>query len=157
MSVLTDLKNELQAYGPAHLTVAIESVTFPGALSAPNIGEVGTFIVRVQNTGELGATNLRLRIEGLNGNVMLSLSNTVPFATSITTPPCSVGAVGHLGQLNLPGQIVLGPFYAKAEKLVTNQPLFRATVVEHDLTLDHLLQRHPAAGGSNQYVGTIYP
>jgi hypothetical protein len=67
----------VQSYPADYVSLEIVDVTVPG--SALNVGERGSFDVRVKNAGPLRMADLRVRVKGLNGALVKDVGAAAPF------------------------------------------------------------------------------
>jgi hypothetical protein len=83
MAFFDDYTNAIEQYPDDHTTVEIVNVSVPG--TALNVGETGTFDVRLSNTGPLLMADVTVKIKGLNGVTVKDSGATAPFVTEFVT------------------------------------------------------------------------
>lgn len=136
MAYFDDMQAALEAYPLTDVQLEIVDVTFPG--SALNTGEVGTFRVKVTNTGPLNLTGVTVRVTGQNGAKVANNGAAAPFVSDFITQELpTIG--GHGGsQLSVGSPLkFLAPNGAQASKT-----LVKATLEAWDANLDHILLSH---------------
>lgn len=136
MPVLDDLVSEVNKYPETHLKLEIVEVDVPG--TELNVSEIGTFKIRVRNSGPLDVVKLTLKITGLNGTTVAQNVIGQPFVGSIQTTPLPM-VRGHGGSV-----VTLGdPYRFKAPNTPRSaQDLVKVTVERWDGLLDHIFQDH---------------
>lgn len=136
MGFFDDMNAALEVYPETDVTIEIVDVVFPG--SALNEGEIGSFRVKVTNTGPLHLDGVTLRIKGMHGATVANNGAAAPFVSEFVTQV--------LPRVNAHGgsQLTVGsPLKFKAPS--APQPaktLFKATLEAWDANLDHILLAH---------------
>ena len=100
-----DLVDAVETYPQSFIQIEIIDVTFPD--EALNVDEIGSFKVKVTNTGALNLDNVTLKVKGVNGALVNSggpiPNGQVPtFFTDFITDEFD-RITGHGGTQTLPG------------------------------------------------------
>ncbi|WP_380164333.1 hypothetical protein [Jannaschia sp. R86511] len=156
MSILSDLKDEVESYPHEFLDIEIVEVA-PATGSAINKDEPVTFKFQVTNRGALDVENVSFLIEGLNGTQVKEGNGAgAAWGTEYTTTP------GYFPRLpaHQPNDPVLSngsPYTFRPRSTSTAaQDLVRVSVAGWDTDLDHILMSHSRAddqaGATHQAV-----
>lgn len=140
MSVIADLKNEIEAYPHEFLTLEIVEVDEPG--DAINVGEDVTFRIQVTNSGELDVSDLSLLVEGRHGAQVRDQGAASQFGDDFTASPLSFA--------HIPAHRPNSPVVSGGSKYTFKAPagptpeteLVRVSVASWDTDLSHLLIDH---------------
>lgn len=148
MAYFDDMNAAIETYPETDVTIEIVDVVFPG--SALNAGEIGTFRVKVTNTGPLHLDGVTLRIKGLNGATVADNGAIAPFVSEFVTQ--------ELPRINAHGgsQLTVGSslkFKAPA-RAQASRDLVKASLEDWDANLDHILLAHsdPVASVNDTYA-----
>ena len=139
MAFFDDMTTALETYPVDNVTIEIVDVVFAG--SAINVGEEGTFKVRVNNNGPLEMTDVILKISSQNGARVRNNGGAAPpfaseFITSLTQIPT---ITGHDGSVTSTG----GGFKFKAPAGAQGaKVLIKATIEGWNANLNHILNSH---------------
>lgn len=139
MAFFDDMTTALETYPVNNVTIEIIDVVFAG--NAINVGEEGTFKVRVDNSGPLELTDMTLKISGQNGvRVRNNGAASPPFASEFVTGQTQIPTIsGHNGSVISTG----GGFKFKAPAgAQASKVLIKATIEEWNANLNHILNGH---------------
>jgi len=157
MPVINDLRNELFSYVANYATIEIVNFTVSaGAGPAWNVGDTGSFQVRVCNNGDMDIKNLRVHIAAINnfGKVRF----LVPGPAGGAWQNDFVWPLGI--QIDAHGSNTFGAFQFKAERKTNGtKEVIRAHIENFDLSWDHLLVDHTGhtAAASDAHSIEIFP
>jgi hypothetical protein len=141
MPFFDDFGTEVARYPTLSVKLSIVDrvVQPPGTAGAVNVNEVFAFQVRVANTGNLNLTNVRLRVQGLNGAKVGFVAGG-PFASSILAP-----TIPAVNAKDIHGQDTVNLFF-KAPSVPTPatdtdhvQELIKVHIADYDVNLNHIL------------------
>jgi hypothetical protein len=153
MGFFDDMTTALATYPETDVTIELVDVVTPG--SVLNVNEVGTFRVKVTNTGPLNLTGVTLRIKGLNGATVANNGAIAPFVSEFVTQELPT-IYGHGGsQLTVGSALKFkAPGSAQAAK-----NLVKATLEAWDANLDHILIGHsdPLDNPKGIYAAEVLP
>lgn len=157
MTILEQLDNDIRAYPETNVQLEIVEVEFPD--SALNEGEVGTFRVRVTNTGLLNLTDVSLRIKGVNGATVADNGLASPFVEEFVTQEIPKVAADGGSELT-----ISTPLRFKAPNLRFNeqpgvQTLVEATLKAWDADLNRSFNDHtrPLDTVSATFAAQVHP
>lgn len=151
-TLLEDLEQAIESYPRTYLTVDIYDVNEPGG--AWNVGQNGTFKVRVRNDGPLNVDNLTLLMEGKNGSRVGEHGWT---AGQISLETAVFPRVpGHMADDTW---IEIEDHYHLFvhRELPPNSELLKVSVKDWDTSFDHLTIGHsdPAPAASDSYHAEV--
>jgi hypothetical protein len=134
-----DLVDAVETYPQSFVKIEIIEVDFPG--DALNVGEIGTFTVKVTNTGALTLDNVTVKVKGVNDALVKDQSALAQFKTDFVTQEFDrIG--GHGGYQTLPSSKLSFKAPKKAHSLTD---LIEVSLQGWNASLDHILIDHSIA------------
>jgi len=156
MSILDDLRNEMMSYAADFIDLDIVNFNIvPSKGPAWNIGDYGSFQVRIRNRGHMDVKNLKLHIVALNG------LGKVRFIMPLLPKGWENSFVWPISlYINAHARKTIGWFQFKAEKKTNGaKDVIKVHIHGFDLTWDHLLTDHTGhtAAASDTHSIEIFP
>lgn len=154
-TVLADLEAAIETYPQTHLTVDIYDVNEPGG--AWNVGENGTFRVRVHNGGPLDVDGLTLSMLGENGSKVGQhgwTSGQISLQTSVF--PRVPAHMADDTWIEAPDD----HFHLFVHQVLpANSDLLTVSVKDWNTSLDHLTMAHsdPSFAAKDVYRDEVLP
>ena len=140
MPILEDLANAISGYAKNYIKCKIESLQPSSQYGAKwDVGDSGSFTVKISNTGKLDVKNVKLHLNTLGGYGKIKFSSFMGSSTDWATH-LDVSFLGTL-KANSPSSNVFGWFQFKAEDDTGGaaKDVIEVHVAEYDVSWDNLL------------------